>query len=622
MEITLYSAVVCGGVLLFRLAFRRHISAALQYAVWWILIARLLFPITVESGFHFFVFPATQTQSILPAQESPVNTPQTAFSLPGEQSAQADAPDAAGTAGSFWVPAAQAWLSHYWSTAAVGVWAAGALVALAYWAVLRWQFNYNIKKNGKPAPGEVLQLVAACEKEMGIETRLPVLVLGALRSPALISSLRPRLLLPESMLVPAGEQQLEFGIRHELTHYRRRDHLTNQLLHFLRCVYWFNPVVWFAFRQMTIDMEGACDAAVTRGMGSSQRRRYMQTIIDLSSAEMPMALGMGAPRQRKTIEKRIRSMYMKRETRSVIWPVAALLAGVLLITCFTTACQPVADTTLPDATPSLAQDTPAVIPTGTPSLQPTATPAAAQDDAAQLDAAISQAVLAQVWDDSFGEKKTEGHRLLGTAQGNDGGITAYVIASYGTYGFENGVFTITSGAGAIPAVIEFSRDEQGYHLQSYTEPVDGSDNVKSTKSLFPEEYWAFVLNVGDSAAQLEEQQEQQAAAYLKSIGRDAQISSTITDRQLPSVSIGNAYLAQDKDILSDYPYWLGSREKVKDGVRTIYTLKEEKHDGYSYLTYTQSDADGKVLQEIWFFVSANGATVTKLTSAPTQAPGE
>ncbi|MCE5235955.1 MAG: M56 family metallopeptidase, partial [Eubacteriales bacterium] len=66
LEISLYAAAIAAAILLFRRLFQKSISPSLQYLVWMLLIARLLLPVTIESGFH--------VESLFPA---PVQTPAT-----------------------------------------------------------------------------------------------------------------------------------------------------------------------------------------------------------------------------------------------------------------------------------------------------------------------------------------------------------------------------------------------------------------------------------------------------------------------------------------------------------------------------------------------------------------
>ena len=53
-EITIYSAVLFAAVTGFKLAFKSRLSPALHFTLWFLVIARLCIPVTVESGFHLF----------------------------------------------------------------------------------------------------------------------------------------------------------------------------------------------------------------------------------------------------------------------------------------------------------------------------------------------------------------------------------------------------------------------------------------------------------------------------------------------------------------------------------------------------------------------------------------
>ena len=53
-EVTAYSAVLFAAVMGFKLAFKSRLSPALHFALWFLVIARLCIPVTVESDFHFF----------------------------------------------------------------------------------------------------------------------------------------------------------------------------------------------------------------------------------------------------------------------------------------------------------------------------------------------------------------------------------------------------------------------------------------------------------------------------------------------------------------------------------------------------------------------------------------
>ena len=228
-----------------------------------------------------------------------------------------------------------------------------------------------------------------------------------------------------------------------------------------------------------------------------------------------------------------------------------------------------------------------------------------------IDEAISQAVKNQGQYYRAGEVATEGHILLDTEE-KDGVITAYTIASFAYFGFENGIFTTISG-GAMPTVITFKRDQQGmyprYSMLSYKEPMDGAGNLDSVKKMFPEHLWPDVLPGGNRYPQLRQQQEAQAQEYLKSIGRNATVSSSHVEKKLlnlSSVPASNklfSELTKFDTFLNSCPYWIGSRETIENGERYIYETNQSKtDDGYDLVIFSKRQEDGTVVQEAHYKV--------------------
>lgn len=158
-----------------------------------------------------------------------------------------------------------------------------------------------------------------------------------------------------------------------------------------------------------------------------------------------------------------------------------------------------------------------------------------------IDEAVSAAILSRANSYKMGEVATEGHIILRSEQ-KDEILKVYTVASYGSYGFQDGVFTFVSGSGAISTLITFTKDEKNeYILKEYKEPMDGSELTKSIKKMFPKELWDKALNSHDYYPEIRKQQEAQAAKYLKSIGRNAEIISNYSERK-PVNKIGRAHV--------------------------------------------------------------------------------
>jgi beta-lactamase regulating signal transducer with metallopeptidase domain len=86
----------------------------------------------------------------------------------------------------------------------------------------------------------------------------------------------------------------------------------------------------------------ACDSMVVGHLSLEEKRYYAHTLLSMyKKASAPqMVPGMALGGTRRNAEQRIRGIYMKRKSKFNIKMIAVLLAGVIGVCCFTTACQP------------------------------------------------------------------------------------------------------------------------------------------------------------------------------------------------------------------------------------------------------------------------------------------
>lgn len=110
--------------------------------------------------------------------------------------------------------------------------------------------------------------------------------------------LRPRIYLPSSL----SPNEQDYILLHEQTHIRRLDPLWKLLGFAALCVHWFNPLVWIAFRCAERDMELSCDESVLARMGAEIKCDYAASLLRLASGERhfasPLAFGEGGTKQR------------------------------------------------------------------------------------------------------------------------------------------------------------------------------------------------------------------------------------------------------------------------------------------------------------------------------------
>lgn len=338
VQVALYSAAITAGILLFRFIFKNRISSKLQYLMWWLLILRLLMPVTPDIGFHFnlqdmLLKQAHQAELPAPApvlDVAPASVPNTQSSY--ESVAPAVQPDTDVAPSQHVNPAK----STDWYSIVFVVWLLGAISFLGWLIFVKLRYYESLQHLMAGGPREVYELYDKCCKELSVKP-LPLWIVNKSMSPGIAFFGEPVLLVPLSLC--GDESRLRFALLHELTHKKRGDHYMTLLLNILRAVYWFDPVVHFAFSELRSDMESACDSDVLAYIGHEQKRGYLTVILDMFSYDTEPILGMSQIRSKRMAKRRMKGAFMKNRTSPAFRAITLCIALIMSLCCFTTACQ-------------------------------------------------------------------------------------------------------------------------------------------------------------------------------------------------------------------------------------------------------------------------------------------
>lgn len=170
-EVTAYSAVLFAAVMGFKLAFKSRLSPALHFALWFLVIARLCIPVTVESDFHFFAAskPGGEAELQAPVPEAPEErttafTGGEAFSNTPSVEAPAPAPAAAA------IPAAAPKRKPVssWADALTALWIAGMAFRAARLLFSERSMRRAVAHNTLPTDARMRDIYDACCAELGI----------------------------------------------------------------------------------------------------------------------------------------------------------------------------------------------------------------------------------------------------------------------------------------------------------------------------------------------------------------------------------------------------------------------------------------------------------------------
>lgn len=162
----------------------------------------------------------------------------------------------------------------------LGIWIVGmlAMMILVIKSSLRLRI---IKRSALPLQNpEVRRLYNKCVNEMKITRNIPVYSTAFLKSPIIVGFLKPCIYLPIHLISDYHESDMRYMLLHELQHYRHKDAIANYLMNFAGVLYWFNPFVWFALREMRNDREVACDTSVLKMLEEDDYEDYGNTLIN------------------------------------------------------------------------------------------------------------------------------------------------------------------------------------------------------------------------------------------------------------------------------------------------------------------------------------------------------
>lgn len=178
------------------------------------------------------------------------------------------------------------------------IWLAGvALVLLTMvFSVLKL---YRISKKAAPVSEDIDWMFKKCCNEIGLSGNIK-LKRGDVNIPMIFGVFNTVIILPD-LIMPSKD--IRNILLHELVHFKRGDTALNYLMALFKALYWFNPIVWMAFRLMKNDREISCDEAVIEKTGDSYG--YGLTIIRFIHTEglLSMAADMGGSKNQ--IKKRI-----------------------------------------------------------------------------------------------------------------------------------------------------------------------------------------------------------------------------------------------------------------------------------------------------------------------------
>jgi beta-lactamase regulating signal transducer with metallopeptidase domain len=182
-----------------------------------------------------------------------------------------------------------------WKAYLMLTWAAGVVV-LAAWLVLRLSGLRKEHLNDKHAgqlPPRFNELLKAAAEKLNLKCLPRVIMTERVSSPAVFGVFRPVLLMPVTFRT-MDPRDTEHILLHELAHIKRGDLWVHAVYMILQIIYWFNPLLWIIRRTLQNLRELCCDATVARLL-KEDTVYYRQTLLETARGLLaePVHPGLG-----------------------------------------------------------------------------------------------------------------------------------------------------------------------------------------------------------------------------------------------------------------------------------------------------------------------------------------
>ncbi|MBU3155623.1 M56 and phosphodiester glycosidase domain-containing protein [Clostridium estertheticum] len=320
-------------ILLFKLLLKDKLGVRWHYAIWLILIIRLLMPYGLQSSLSIFNIINFENTTITQVPYTITYKANKIFN--NKESNTTVVPNfvksnlQANTSDADQIPIYLQLISCLWLLVAI--------IIASYTIVMTMKLKSKFKKGHVCNNKKVLLLLLQCKNKLNIKSNIRIINTNEIKTPCIYGFINPKLLLPIGTYNFLNKNELEFIILHELAHVKRLDIIVSCISGALQIIHWFNPIIWYSFYKMSNDKELACDALALSHVNCKNYMNYGKTIIKLleSYKKTPQVYGISYIINNKSqIKRRITmiSLFKKNSYKWSIIPIVTLilLGGIML----------------------------------------------------------------------------------------------------------------------------------------------------------------------------------------------------------------------------------------------------------------------------------------------------
>ncbi|MDF2941287.1 MAG: peptidase BlaR1 [Herbinix sp.] len=287
------SSILILLILLIKKLFNKVLSPKWHYYIWGLLLLRLLVPYYPEASmsvFNLFYIVAEQVNIPVDEIDAPfqgnsgkdstinLNSPN---ETANETITNNSSPIIPSTTTNTTVKVKDSTSNSFMMTMAF-LWTLVVLLLSIYTIIVNTVFAINVRRRyTRLKDARIVNILEDCKSIMKVNQPITLLTSNKRRTPSLYVSFHTKILVSKATLEQLSDREIKYIFLHELSHYKRKDIAINWILALLQIIYFFNPLIWYAFYKIHEDCEISCDAAALQYVKEEEYQNYGSTVIKL-----------------------------------------------------------------------------------------------------------------------------------------------------------------------------------------------------------------------------------------------------------------------------------------------------------------------------------------------------
>ena len=220
------------------------------------------------------------------------------------------------------------------------IWIIGTIIMILWLVITNIVLNLKLNKNCYKDE-RLENILEKCKNKINVKRNFNIVINDIISTPALFGIFKVKILIPKEIL-KLSDENLEYILLHELSHYKRKDVCINYLILFIQSIHWFNPIIWLCFKLFRNDLELATDEYALKYLDENKYKSYANALVEtlsisINSKFAPSLIGMVD--NKENIKRRIikiKSLEIFKKKKVIITTICIVLIIVFSVILLTT----------------------------------------------------------------------------------------------------------------------------------------------------------------------------------------------------------------------------------------------------------------------------------------------